>query len=97
MRRMTTRFALLLPFALAACSASGQQPPATSQATSQAQCEQQALDDPTVHDLTAKIAGANNTAPFEWQRQLDEAKHQATMRCLRARGLAPAGGVERQR
>ena len=59
-------------------------------------CDRQANDDPAVKELIIKGVGnpyfRNNS-----QEELRVAKQQARLACLRSRGLAPAGGVERQR
>jgi hypothetical protein len=59
-------------------------------------CARQANDDPAVKELMMKAAG---TQQFEWDNapRIRMAKQDATLRCLRARGLAPKGGVERPR
>jgi hypothetical protein len=64
--------------------------------TPQRACERQADDDPVVKDLLMKAAG---TQQFQWEngQRIELAKRDATLRCLRARGLAPKGGVERPR
>ena len=55
-----------------------------------------ANDDPAVKELQMKAAG---TQQFEWDNaeRIKLAKKDAALRCLRARGLAPKGGVERPR
>jgi hypothetical protein len=80
-------FALCL--LLAACSGG-------NEATPQAACDRQANDDPAVKELQMKAAG---TQKFEWDNaeRIKLAKKDAALRCLRARGLAPKGGVERPR
>ena len=57
-------------------------------------CARQANDDPAVRALIIKGAGNENFQATS-QRQLREAKQDAALNCLRARGLAPKGGVER--
>jgi hypothetical protein len=56
-------------------------------------CVRQAEDDPAVTELVRK--GAGNLS-YQWQNadQLNAAREQAKLKCLRARGLAPKGGVE---
>jgi hypothetical protein len=79
---------LALCLLLAACS--GGDP-----STPQAACARQADDDPAVKDMQMKAAGS---LQYEWDNseRIQLAKRDATLRCLRARGLAPKGGVERQ-
>ena len=80
--------AALLLMLLAGCS--------TNENPEQRACDRQANDDPAVKELIIKGAGnpyfRNNS-----QEELRFAKQQARLVCLRSRGLAPAGGVERQR
>ena len=59
-------------------------------------CKAQANDDPEVRRLIAASAGGGSFAS-EHQYDLRDARRQATLRCLRARGLAPPGGVEAPR
>ena len=60
----------------------------------QAACARQADNDPVVADIVRRGAG---TEFYRWdnEKKLAQAKQDATTRCLRARGLAPRGGVER--
>jgi hypothetical protein len=64
--------------------------------TPEGACVRQANDDPAVKELLMKAAG---TQQFEWDnaQRIKLAQRDATLRCLRARGLAPKGGVERPR
>ncbi len=57
-------------------------------------CTRQADDDPAVRELIIKGAG-NPQFQLENQRKLREARQDAALACLRTRGLAPKGGVER--
>ncbi len=57
-------------------------------------CARQANDAPAVRELIIKGAG-NPQFQLDNQRQLREARQDAGLACLRARGLAPKGGVER--
>ncbi len=84
------RAALLLVL-LAGCSASSK-----DESPDQRACDRQANDDPTVKELIIKGAG-NPYFQNNSQEELRVAKQQARLVCLRSRGLAPAGGVERQR
>ncbi len=72
---------------LAACA--GRNDPPAVQA-----CRAQANDDPEVRRLIAASAGSGSFA-LNHQYELRDARQQATLRCLRARGLAPPGGVEK--
>ena len=78
--------ALGLALALAGCAGAPRNP-------QQAACESQADDSPAVRDLRAKMAGTGQLQ-IELQPQLANAKKQATLACLRQRGLAPPGGVQ---
>ncbi len=82
-----TRAALLLVL-LAGCS--------TAEGPDQRACDRQAYDDPAVKELIIKGVG-NPYFQNNSQEELRVAKQQARLACLRSRGLAPAGGVERQR
>ncbi len=74
---------------LAAC-ASSNDPPAVRN------CQARANDDPEVRHLVAASAGSGSFA-LNHQYELRDARQQAMLRCLRARGLAPPGGVEKPR
>ena len=79
--------ALLASLLLAGCG--GRTAPVT------AVCEDTVERDPEVRRLIA--AGAGN--PFfyaEHQDELRQARRRAELGCLRARGMAPRGGVEAQ-
>lgn len=60
-------------------------------------CKAYASDDPEVKRLTAINAGSESFQAQQGQQELVDARQQAVLRCLRARGLAPPGGVERPR
>ncbi len=77
-----------LVLALAACAST---PPSPERA-----CESAANDDPKVKAIIIKGAG-NPHAQLEDQDLLRAAKQDATLACLRSRGLIPRGGVERQK
>ena len=79
-----------LCFLLAACSGGG------GPQTPEQACASQANDDPVVKQMVMKGAG---TDQYFWDHadELRLARRDATLRCLRSRGLAPKGGVERQR
>ena len=83
------RFVVLAALLAAGCSGPRDDSP-------QAACARQANDDPQVADIVRKGAGTDS---YRWdnEKKLAQAKQDATLRCLRARGLAPKGGVERPR
>ena len=81
---MRLRFIPVLACGLAACS-TGNGP--------QAQCEQQAMQDPAVQEIYTRTNGYY-TFPWVQRDDLLAAKKQATTRCMRAKGLAPPGGVQ---
>ncbi|GAC1346318.1 MAG: hypothetical protein NVSMB18_28190 [Acetobacteraceae bacterium] len=83
---MRPPFALLL--LLAGC--------AGSDATPEQACARQAYDDPAVQEIQRQNAG---TEQLQWENQdkLRIARQEATLACLRGRGLIQKGGVERQR
>ena len=59
----------------------------------QAQCEQQAMNDPAVVEIYSRTNGAY-TRSGAVNEDLVVALRQATLRCLRQKGLAPPGGVQ---
>ncbi len=75
---------LALLLLLASCAAPG--------TPAERACRAQANDDPLVSSLIAKSAGSYQFAK-EHEYDLAEARRQAQLRCLRARGIAPPGGV----
>jgi hypothetical protein len=77
----------LLAGGLAACSflAPGDTP--------QAQCERQADDDPAVVAIYSHTEGGYTYSSLDRAR-LAFARRQAILRCMRAKGLAPPGGVQ---
>jgi len=80
--------ALLLLAMLAACH-SGEGP-------IEGACDEAADNDPAVKLLIIKGVG-NPYFQNNSQDELKAAKQQARLACLRSRGLAPPGGVERQK
>jgi len=68
----------------------------TAEGPDQRACERQADDDPAVKELILKGVG-NPYFQNNSQDELKAAKQQARLVCLRSRGLAPNGGVERQK
>ena len=79
------RWMLVLPLALAACARD--EPPAVQA------CHSRANDDPVVRHLLAASAGSETFAKDHYAA-LRDARHSATLACLRRRGLAAPGGVE---
>ena len=70
---------------LAACASN--EPPAVRA------CQAQANDDPEVRHMIAASAGSEVYA-LQHYDDLRDARRRAELKCLRARGLAPPGGVE---
>lgn len=79
-------FALLGAAALSGC---GGKPPNPAEA----ECRAQVFADPAVKQMITVQAGSLGLQMGQ-QAALAEAKRQALLACLRARGLAPPGGVE---
>jgi hypothetical protein len=75
----------LLALLLAGCN-SGNSP--------QAECERQAEQDPAVQAIYSRTNGDYSKSGYEAYYDLREAKRQAALRCMRAKGLAPPGGVQ---
>ena len=86
--------ALLALLLLAACSATPA--PLADRSPQERACETQADQDPAVRQTLGIAAGNLN---WQWQHtsEINQAKRDAVTRCLRARGLAPRGGVEKPR
>ncbi len=77
----------LLACALAACSSSlGDSP--------QAQCERQVNDDPKVAEIYRTSNGEYSYVGYQARDDLLMAKREAVVKCMRAKGLAPPGGVQ---
>ncbi len=85
---MTRAAALLLIALLAGCG--------TTESPDQRSCDRAADEDPAVKTLIIKGVG-NPYFQSNSQDELNAAKQQARLVCLRSRGLAPPGGVERQK
>jgi len=81
---VTWRAVPALALLLAACGADD---------TPQAQCARQANDDPKVLEVYTRTNG-DYTYPWVQRDELLMARRQAEMRCMRAKGLAPPGGVQ---
>ena len=79
-------FVWLVPLLLMACARNDNSP--------QAQCERQAYNDPVVKQLYGSVAFMSGEVGVSGDERLRGAVHQATLKCLRERGLAPPGGVE---
>ena len=90
-RRMLNLVLALAAMPIAACS-SARSPPATPEEA----CARQADDAPAVRDALGKAAG---NLDWQWQHggEIRQARQDAITDCLRSRGLAPIGGVERPR
>ena len=82
---MKLRLVVLLGAVLAACAGTDNSP--------QAQCEQLAMQDPAVQNIYARTDGYYTFDGVQ-RDDLLQAKRQAVMRCMRAKGLAPPGGVQ---
>jgi hypothetical protein len=82
------RLWLVLPLLLAGCGILG---PRSS--SPQAECEWQANSDPKVESLSLQEFNRNTQSP-DLRPDIAVAKHEATVRCLQARGLVPPGGVQ---
>ena len=59
-------------------------------------CERQANEDPQVIEQLRKAAGTESYF-LQNQKLMKDTRGDAVLACLRARGLAPKGGVERQK
>jgi hypothetical protein len=81
------RLVPLLGVVLIACSVGG------ADNSPQKQCEQQAEKDPAVVEIYSRTNGAY-IVPGPVRDDLLMAKRQAVTRCMRAKGLAPPGGVQ---
>ncbi len=88
--------ALLVVLALAMSGAMAGCGRGASPVSDQEACARQAEDDPVVKEMIIKGAG-NPHFLLEGQDQLRAAKQDATLACLRSRGVIRAGGVERQK
>jgi hypothetical protein len=75
----------VLALILAACNSDG---------SPQAECERQADQDPAVREIYSRTNGDYAKSGYPAYYDLREAKRQAALRCMRAKGLAPPGGVQ---
>lgn len=82
---------MVTALALGGCSLSG-----GGGNTPQDICARAADDSPVVHEMLRIGAGAPQYLKDN-DRKLQQAKQDAMLACLRTRGLAPKGGVERPR
>ena len=80
------RLVLIMALAVAGCSA--------AEASPEAQCERQAMQDPAVQAIYSRSNGYYTVSGTQQEADLAQAKRQAVMRCTRAKGLAPPGGVQ---
>ncbi|MBU6498441.1 MAG: hypothetical protein KGJ41_08390 [Rhodospirillales bacterium] len=79
-------FPLALLLLLGACGVGG------DTSTPQGQCRAMEAQDPDVQALQLSLVGAQPSAVYAAQGQMRALRQQAYMKCLRGRGLAPAGG-----
>lgn len=84
--RVTAKALVTMVLALTACSGPGD--------SGKAQCERQASQDPAVQTIYARSNGYYTVSGTKQQADLVEATRQAVLRCMRAKGLAPPGGVQ---
>ena len=87
------KWTVALALLLAAC---GTAQPVTEQTTNERSCARQAESDPAVNELLQKAAGSPAFARNN-EDLINTAKQDATVACLRGRGVVRGGGVERQR
>ncbi|HET6194850.1 MAG TPA: hypothetical protein VFE12_03805 [Acetobacteraceae bacterium] len=62
--------------------------------TPQAECERLAMQDPAVQDIYTRTNGDYTVPGTHAYADLQQAKRQAVLRCMRGKGLAPPGGVQ---
>jgi hypothetical protein len=86
------RHVLLLPLLLAPLLLGGCASLTGDASMTNAECRRMANDDPEARAQLARNAGTFRNDLN--QPSVDDLKHDAYVRCLRARGLAPKGGVE---
>ena len=91
-----TRLAIVtVPILLAACAAPASRVAAPPSPQEQA-CASQADQDPALKEALG-IAAGNLDWEFQHEPEMRQLRQDAITRCLRARGLASRGGVERPR
>jgi len=76
----------MMALALAACSG--------PDSSAEAQCRRQASQDPAVQTVYSRSDGYYTYSPTTQYSDLQESQRQAVLRCMRARGLVPPGGVQ---
>jgi hypothetical protein len=81
------RLVFLLPLLLAGCL------PSASNPDPRAECERAVYQDPTVRNIYTST-NMDYTRELPERYELQTAKQQAMLRCLRSKGLAPPGGVQ---
>jgi hypothetical protein len=84
------RLSLLLSAALLAGCASDPLSPRADAPV----CRAEVNNDPTVRELTAQSAGSPSNFALINKQELADARRQAELNCMRAKGLLPPGGVE---
>jgi hypothetical protein len=89
MRRSGVWLLLALVVPVAGCSSWSE--PAGN--TPQAECRRQAYDDPTVKQLIIRGMGEGGASP-QTQFDYEKALHDATVACLKKKGVTVRGGVE---
>lgn len=93
------RALFLLPLLwLATCAQPAAPAPSTARAAAEQACSNQIYSDADVSSDLAKSAG---TQDWQWQHsgqfgEIEQTKQDAITKCLRSRGLASKGGVERR-
>ena len=93
---MMRRFALVSTLLVSACGSSPSANMSTPLSPQEQACASQADQDPALQEARAISAGRLD---WRWKHatEIEQLKRDAITRCLRARGLAPRGGVERPR
>ncbi|MFH5925379.1 hypothetical protein [Roseomonas xinghualingensis] len=84
--------ALALLLGLAACAINDPLPPAAN--ADEAACRAQAQDSPAAKEAFRRLAPGNPTQRDRVMAEAAAAERRVYLRCMRARGLAPRGGVE---
>ncbi|HET7882782.1 MAG TPA: hypothetical protein VFL55_18000 [Acetobacteraceae bacterium] len=76
---------LLIALLLGSCGGGG---------TPREQCDRLAMQDPAVQDIYSRTNGGYTFGASQPAEDLQTAKRQAVLRCMRSKGLAPPGGVQ---